>query len=193
MGVWWATGQCLASGYIYPCRVQVKQILYSLRIKRRRDQGSGSFPFPKYPLLCSTDFPRVHVTGDRRGLGIRQLVSDSGVPRRRYRFAAPFTSGQPVPSVLDPLRRESFDSGVLRPAFRRPSLAATANRRLASSGAVDHINFAPLRSVVDSKIPRRRDGVVCITGASSSDSVLCVGFAARLLYSGGLVTLLGPR
>jgi len=85
MGVWWATGQCLASGYIYPCRVQVKQILYSLRIKRRRDRGSGSFPFPKYPLLCSTDFPRVHVAGDRRGLGIRQHDLRDGEVRRGER------------------------------------------------------------------------------------------------------------
>ena len=154
--------------------------------------GVRVLPLPQV-IASALPIARVHVTGDRRGLGIRQLVLDSGVPRHHYRSAAPFTSGQPVPSVLDPLRRESFDSGVLRPAFRRPSLAATANLRLASSGAVDHINFAPLRSVVDSKIPRRRDGVVCITGAASSDSVLCVGFAARLLYSGGLVTLLGPR
>ena len=35
--------------------------------------------------------------------------------------------------------------------------------------------------------------MVCITGAASNDSVLCVGSAACLLNSGGLVTLLEPR
>ena len=107
------------------------QILYSLKSNRNEIGSQGSSPLPSIPPCSALPIPRVHVAGDRRGLGIRQLVLDSGVPHHRYRSAAPFTSGQPVPSVLDPLRRESFDSGVLRPAFRRPSLAATANRRLA--------------------------------------------------------------
>ena len=110
-----------------PCLVVENSVLV-FRSKSNISGGPGSsLPMPSlcYPLLrahAGGDSPTT--TGHDSWYQIRAFLTAATVRRS-------ILSGQPVSSALDPLRRESGDSGVPRPALKRLSLAATANRRLA--------------------------------------------------------------
>ena len=111
-----------------PCLVVENSVL----VFRSKSNVSGVRvpPSPRHLSLC---YPllRAHAGGDSP----TTTGHDSWYQIRAFLTAATvrrsIPSGQPVSSALDPLRRESSDSGVPRPALRRPSSAATANRRLA--------------------------------------------------------------
>ena len=49
-----------------------RQILYSLESNRKRDRGVRVLPLPQVSPCSALPIPRVHVVGDRRGLGTRQ-------------------------------------------------------------------------------------------------------------------------